>query len=189
MTRPTGGRLVSMKLVLLFLWHLSICLAGPSIEKLPPPPFDEEVDNGSHGYYPGRTYVTAEGVKSPDTQFVQWSPECDDGLNYFLTPRGHSIPRPGPVILDRRGELIWGQHFANSYGGEAYNFLVQNYKGEDYLTFWLGDDRIRGHGSGFYYMVRAKTTIMDCSFFFVLTMRNSLIRLTMRSRKLAVRMD
>ena len=129
-------------------------MAGQSIEKLPPAAFNEDVDNGSLGYYPGHTYVTAEGVKAPDTQFVQWTPECDDdGLSYFITPRGHSIPRPGPVILDRRGELIWMKHFENTWGGEAYNFLVQQYKGEDYLTFWLGDDRIRGHGSGFYYLV------------------------------------
>lgn len=142
-----------MHLALLFLWHLSICLAGRPIEMLPPPPFDQAIDDGNSGYYPGRTYVTAESVKAPPVNFVQYSPECDDGLHYFITPRGHSIPRPGPAIVDRRGELVWFRHFENSFGGEAYNFLVQKYRGEDYLTFWLGDDRIRGHGSGFYYMV------------------------------------
>ena len=142
-----------MKLAVLFLWHLSQCLAEVPIQEQAPPPFDEAIDDGSYGYYPGRSYVTHESIKAPPVNFVEYSPECEDGLNVFITPRGHSIPKPGPVIVDRRGEMIWGEHFDNSFGGEAYNFLVQNYKGEDYLTFWLGDDRIRGHGSGFYYMV------------------------------------
>ena len=144
-----------MKRLLLFTWHLSICLqAFARTPPLPPPPaYNEAADNGSLGFYPERTYVSAKDVKSPETNFLQWDEQYDDGLFTFLTPRGHSLPRPGPVILDGRGELIWGHHFHNSYGGEAYNFLVQQYKGEDVLTFWLGDDRIRGHGSGFYYLV------------------------------------
>ena len=146
-----------MKAALLFLWHLATCLTAQALEWLPPPEYDEAIDNGTHGFYPHRSYVTAEGISSPETNFLQWSPECDDGLLYFITPRGHSLsgnfPKPGPVILDRRGELVWGEHFHNAWGGEAYNFLVQEYKGQDYLTFWLGDDRIRGHGAGSYYMV------------------------------------
>jgi hypothetical protein len=31
--------------------------------------------------------------------------------------------------------------------------MVQHYQGQEYLTFWTGDDQIRGHGSGAYMMV------------------------------------
>lgn len=145
-----------MKTVILLLWHLTICLQAHARNPLPPPPeYDEAIDNGSRGWYPTRTYVTEKDIKSPVTNFLQWSPRYDDGLLTFFTPRGHSLPRPGPMILDARGELVWHHYFQNSFGGQAYNFMVQKYKGEDYLTFWLGDDRIRGHGSGFYYMVCA----------------------------------
>jgi len=119
----------------------------------PPPPFDKELESGNLGYYPTRQYATAPDIRSPDTNWLQWDERCDDGLYYFITPRGYSEPRPGPIILDRTGEMVWGHHFENKYGGQAYDFMVQEYMGEPYLTFWLGDDRIRGHGSGSYYLV------------------------------------
>ena len=150
-----------MNITLLFLWNLACCLrivladstnAPPST----PPDYSEALDNGTFGYYPIRTYATAEDVESPQTNFLQWNPQCDDGLLYFITPRGWGLPRPGPMILDSHGELVWSKHFDNKFGGQAYDFMVQRYQEQDFLTFWLGDDRVRGHGSGFYYMVRCK---------------------------------
>lgn len=64
------------------------------------------------------------------------------------------------MVLDRRGELVWAHHFENKFGGQAYDFMVQNYKGEDYLTFWLGDDRVRGHGAGAYYLLNSSYDIV-----------------------------
>jgi len=143
-----------MNVALLFLWHLALCLrVGANYSIAPPPDYSESLDNGTLGYYPIRTYATAEDITSPKTNFIQWSSHCEDGLLYFITPRGWSLPNPGPMILDNRGELVWNQHFDNSFGGQAYDFMVQEYQGQDYLTFWLGDDRVRGHGSGYYYMV------------------------------------
>lgn len=149
-----------MNILLFFLWHLATCLAARPQEFLPPPEFDEAVDNGTYGYYPTRSYATAEGLRAPETNFLQWNERCDDGLLYFITPRGHSLPDPGPMILDRRGELVWGRHFENKFGGQAYDFMVQQYKGQDYLTFWLGDDRVRGHGSGFYYLLNSSYDVV-----------------------------
>lgn len=85
---------------------------------------------------------------------MHWTPACADGRLYFLTPRGWRVRAPGPMILDPAdGSLIWSAHFGNAFGGQAYDLKVQRYRGEDYLTFWLGDDRVRGHGAGEYYMV------------------------------------
>lgn len=150
-----------MNLVLLFLWHLATCLHAAladdsTLTPSPPPPeYNEAIDNGTYGYYPIRTYATTEDVRSPITNFLQWSPQCEDGLLYFITPRGWSLSDPGPMILDQHGELVWAKHFDNKFGGQAYDFMVQEYQGQEYLTFWLGDDRVRGHGSGYYYMVRS----------------------------------
>lgn len=55
---------------------------------------------------------------------------------------------------------MWAHHFENDFGGQAYDFMVQNYKGEDYLTFWLGDDRVRGHGAGAYYLLNSSYDIV-----------------------------
>jgi hypothetical protein len=149
-----------MNLALLFLWHFASCshpaLADDSnayTAPIAPPEYDVKVDNGTFGYYPVRNYATAQGLHSPQTNFLKWDERCDDGLYTFLTPRGWGIPDPGPMILDGYGELVWTKHFDNDFGGQAYDFMVQTYQGKEYLTFWLGDDRVRGHGSGFYYMV------------------------------------
>ncbi|KAK3673357.1 hypothetical protein LTR78_006903 [Recurvomyces mirabilis] len=158
-----------MNICLLFLWHLAICLraafaddnrsAAPSA----PPEYDEAIDNGTYDYYPTRAYATVGGLTSPRTNYLQWDARCDDGLFNFVTPRGWSLPEPGPMILDNKGDLIWSQHFEGKSSGQAYDFRVQEYRGQDYLTFWLGDDRVRGHGSGFYYMSR-RSHIWDCLF-------------------------
>jgi hypothetical protein len=157
----------------LFLWPLATSLpavtATESVSNksltpvVDPPDYDEAIDNGTFGYYPIRTYATEEGLSSPQTNFLQWNQRCDDGRYYFVTPRGWSIPDPGPMILDERGELVWTHHFDNKFGGQAYDLQVQQYRGEDYLTFWLGDDRVRGHGSGWYYMVSTSAAIFDIS--------------------------
>lgn len=39
--------------------------------------------------------------------------------------------------------------------GSVYNLRVQEYRGQKYLTFWVGDDTITGHGTGSYIMVGA----------------------------------
>lgn len=135
-------------LLLLSGWHLATALA-----RQPPPQYSFELDNGSLGNYPIRTYATAENITSPQTNFVTWTDQCDDGRLYMITPRGHSLSNPGPMILDPHGELVWANHFDNQFGGQAYDLKVQTYQGDDYLTFWLGDDAVRGHGAGFYHMV------------------------------------
>ena len=155
-----------MHLTLVFLCHLATCLHASTAFADDPAPtapatYDVAVDNGTYGYYPVRTFATVgEHVVQPQTNFLEWSDRCDDGLLYFITPRGWSLPKPGPMILDKYGDLIWTHHFDNKYGGQAYDLKVQTYKGEQYLTFWLGDDRIRGHGSGSYYMLNSSYDIV-----------------------------
>lgn len=114
--------------------------------------YDKSLDIGIRGPFPIKKGISSK-LTAPETNILQWSPECDDGRYHFVAPRGWKVPRPGPMILDAKGSMIWSKHFDNQFGGQAYDLKVQRYKGEDYLTFWLGDDRIRGHGAGEYYMV------------------------------------
>lgn len=118
-----------------------------------PPQFSLAVDKGAQGSYPVREFYSSD-IKAPVINFLKWTPECATRNDfYFITPKGWKVKDPGPMILDYQGELVWAQHFDNEYGGQAYDLMVQEYLGEKFLTFWLGDDRIRGHGAGEFHMV------------------------------------
>lgn len=143
----------SMKPLLRYLWLLSPWLAQSASQIAPSAPYyNAEVDQGVHGSYPVRKFKTSD-IRPPVVNFLNWTSECEDELHTFITPRGWSVSSPGPMILDSGGSVIWSQQFDNQFGGQAYDLKVQSYKGHDYLTFWLGDDRIRGHGHGHYHMV------------------------------------
>lgn len=84
------------------------------------------------GVYRTQNYVSFD-LPAPQGIFSRWSDQCDDGY-VFLGPNGKSVAKPGPTILDSRGELVW---MSNEYD-IATNVQVQRYDGEDYLTFWAG---------------------------------------------------
>lgn len=136
-----------MKLSLVLLFALAQSLYADEVG----PDFDpENVESWEvdYGYYPYRTYQSFDLI-SPQVRTVTHEPECDDGLFTFLTPRGWSISEPGPRILDNKGDLVW----AKDTPGQAYDLVVQDFQGQKYLSYWIGDDRVRGHGAGDYYMV------------------------------------
>jgi hypothetical protein len=145
--------------LLLLLRRLCICtgatfdkqIAGDAMMRTPS--YDSALDNGSQGYYPSHSYFTEMNVTSPIVNFLSWHPDCDDNLYTLVTPRGKAVPQAAPTLLDQRGNLVWTKAYDNDYGGQAYGLDVQTYLGQKYLTFWIGDDRVRGHGSGSYYMV------------------------------------
>lgn len=136
--------------------NLSTCLpTATSVESsiYISPVYDSDIDNGAYGAYPTHTFHTTN-LQAPFVNFAHWSRACSaSSSHYFLSPKGHKISSPGPMILDMNGELIWTDHFANGFGGQAYNLRVQDWQGQKVLTFWLGDDRIRGHGAGQWFMV------------------------------------
>jgi hypothetical protein len=152
MPAPLRSSVSSMQ-ILWLLKLISQTHATPPSSASPVHEYDESVDNGTLGHYPSWTFVTEDDISAPRTNWLQYDPQCDDGMFYFLTPKGWSISQPGPMILDSKGDLIWSKHFANEWGGQAYDLMVQHYQGQEYLTFWTGDDQIRGHGSGTYTMV------------------------------------
>jgi hypothetical protein len=108
---------------------------------------DVDYDNGILGMYPVQVYKTV-GFLSPRINVLRSDPECSDELYTIFAPRG-GFPTPSAMILDSGGHLIW----TISGYGQIYNLMVQEYLGEDYLTFWGGDDTVGGHGAGLYYMV------------------------------------
>lgn len=101
---------------------------------------------GVLGAHPTTTFRSFD-IAPPEVNVLKWDSRCEDGY-ILLSPRGHFYPEPGPLIYDDRGNLIW---IEREYG-MVMDLNVQRYQGEDFLTFWVGeDDGVRGLGS--YYMV------------------------------------
>lgn len=103
-------------------------------------------DLGLYGFGPSRSFVSFD----EQSRTVEISPagaQCDPGYT-FLAPRGDSVAHPGPMIVDAHGELVWAKY----HRATTQDFKVQQYKGQDYLTYWQGDEE-DGHGRGSWYMV------------------------------------
>jgi hypothetical protein len=105
------------------------------------------------------------GATAPRFNILKSSPTCDNSLYTFLTPRGSATSEPLATIYNHDGHLVWASSWK---GQQLYNLLVQEYKGEKYLTFWAGDDSVGGHGAGVYYMVSDTRIDMERSCFFFL---------------------
>ncbi|KAB8073765.1 ASST-domain-containing protein [Aspergillus leporis] len=104
-------------------------------------------DDGKFGEWPTETYRSSP-IVGPALNYLQYSDECKDGLYTFIAPRGNKVGNPGPMILDQDGHLVWTKKY-----GQTYNLNVYTFKGQDYLTFWVGNDGVGGHGEGAYYML------------------------------------
>lgn len=103
-------------------------------------------DLGIFGAHPTLSFKSFD-IEAPELSIARWDSRCEDGY-VMLSPRGRFYPEPGPLIYDHGGELVWIERRF----GMVMDLNVQRYKGQDYLTFWVGhDDGTRGEGS--YYMV------------------------------------
>ena len=135
----------------LLSWLLTLLLVQLALAD--PPVFSRKAskpyDKGKFGVVP-ETQLKTTIVRAKHLLRRHWDERCNNDTEYyFLAPRGKFSGWPGPTILDNDGHLVW---MARGFH-PAYNFHVQTYKGEDYLTWWTGDDRVVGHGAGRYYMV------------------------------------
>jgi hypothetical protein len=106
-------------------------------------------DLGFLGLYPTQQYESMS-LQPPSVQVTRWDERCEsDGSVLLISPRGVDVPKPGPVILDTKGNLIWMEEKF----GQAMNLQVQTYQGQDFITFWSGTSH-GPHSNGSYYMVR-----------------------------------
>ena len=112
---------------------------------------------GAFGIYRNAQYVTLPfNVTVPKGRWAAWDQSCDDGGLIMLAPFGPAVDRPGPIIFDSRGELVWVPE--NRFFDTTTNVNVQTYNGTPYLTFWAGEKRGTA-GSGVAYMLDSKYRI------------------------------
>ncbi|ODM14714.1 hypothetical protein SI65_09903 [Aspergillus cristatus] len=109
-------------------------------------------DLGLYGFGPTRSYASFE-YESPVVEITQWDSGCDPRY-IFLAPRGDSIPHPGPTILDAAGNLVWMKYNHDI----TQDFKLQRYQGEDYLTYWEGEEVAGGLGQGSWFMLDSTYT-------------------------------
>lgn len=138
-----------LTLSLLFFLQLSLPFVAYFVPALKTPFYDL----GVYGASPKQDYISCD-LSAPHAITLQWDPRCDKGF-VLLTPSGKSVPRPGLMILDSRGRLVW---FEDSYG-DTTNLKVQRYRGQDYLTFWSGE-HTESSGKGVYYVVSRSYLIL-----------------------------
>ncbi|KIW48627.1 uncharacterized protein PV06_01197 [Exophiala oligosperma] len=116
---------------------------------------NKSYDQGEYGNFVAQQYHSTS-IKAPRPNVYEKAGSCpDDGLLVMLSLRGFAVPQAGPMILDSRGSLVWMD--ANYV--QPYNLQVQTYRDEQFLTFWAGDDGVKGHGSGLYYMLDSHYTL------------------------------
>ena len=131
----------------LWLW-IFVAGAVPCVADLDNRFRSEKYDLSLEGQFPSQHY-SSFGIQGLVLNYLEKSTACDDGLYTILSPRGSSIHHPGPMILDNEGHMVWFKDYKTTYNANVYT-----YKGERYLTFWAGNDLVRGHGEGTVYMVR-----------------------------------
>ena len=123
-------------LLFLFLKDLSHVLADTA------PYFnDRRFKNGDYGSYPVQKFFSSN-VVAPYLNILTRHSRCDDGSYVMFSPRGFAVADDarGPMILDSLGNLVWA---VTGYE-QTYNLMAQEYKGQQYLTFWAGNDVVGG---------------------------------------------
>src|SRR5829696_4887683 len=97
-----------------------------------------------------RAFRTRPDLRPPDIKVNADSPAAAPGC-VFVSPKkepgGRAPSQDAPLILDGSGEPVWFHPLSNSQE-DAFNFRVQEYKGEKVLTWWVGHHS--GYGQGQY---------------------------------------
>ncbi|POR37738.1 Uncharacterized protein TPAR_02080 [Tolypocladium paradoxum] len=147
--RPSPGSLVCPAVATLHVVVLLLALQARA--ELPVFVASEAYDSGDFGRYPVQTFKSSPAI-APRPNLVRQDAACARNLKTFLTPRGYAEPasRAQATILDDDGRLVWTSGWEDK---QIYNLMVQTYRGQNYLTFWAGNDAVGGHGAGAYYML------------------------------------
>ncbi|KAI1359015.1 Arylsulfotransferase-domain-containing protein [Xylaria arbuscula] len=104
---------------------------------------------GFYGLYPTANFKTSE-LAAPLLSFSTWDEQkCSDGY-YLFALKGKLVSDTAATIFDSHGELVWAD---DSYG-VVFNLEIQEYQGENYITFWSSPEGSNhGYGRGTYYML------------------------------------
>lgn len=108
----------------------------------------EAYNRGDLGLSPHKSFLSSDAL-APVVHIEQSGPECMSS-SYVLLSYGTQSERGNQaMMLDENGDVVWS-HWER---GTIHNLQVQQYRGDNYITFWVGDDEFFGHGHGYFKMV------------------------------------
>ena len=108
----------------------------------------KDYEAGRLGLSPQTTYKSTS-ISNPLIHVIRRNSSCDSESSVLISPHGEQLTDNKILLLNNDGNLIWHHHDT----GAIHNAQVQQYKGHDYITYWVGDDNFWGHGAGYYKMV------------------------------------
>lgn len=111
----------------------------------------EAYENGNLGYYPQVTFKSM-GISAPRVHVEKWNAACDSESYTLLCPHGEHIHDNKALLIDQQGQLMW----YHEERGAVHSLQIQSYQGNDYITYWVGDDELYGHGRGYFKMVKIR---------------------------------
>ncbi|BGP49044.1 hypothetical protein JCM10450v2_004923 [Rhodotorula kratochvilovae] len=111
---------------------------------------DSVVTDNSTSWYssiaPVQSFHSAPSLAPPEVNILTHdAARTTDGYT-LLSYRGTAVGQAAPLIMDNNGSLVWSG--AEAGYGDSMDLLVQQYKGEDVLTFFTGDFYSGGYGYG-----------------------------------------
>lgn len=91
-------------------------------------------EHGDLGVFPQVRYQTVR-TTSPlvHVNACNATRPCDPSGYVFLSPHGDQFADNKALMLDSKGDLVW---FAEEKGA-VHNVQVQQYRGSDYITYWV----------------------------------------------------
>jgi hypothetical protein len=112
--------------------------------------FQAPVAQAEFSNYPGSAanvqhYLSAPSITPSTVQIITPAKPGVTPGDFFLAPY-QGASRPGPMIVDQLGNLIWFHPLVA--GQSATNFRPQRYDGETVLTWWQGRILALGFGQG-----------------------------------------
>ncbi|KAK8196091.1 hypothetical protein M8818_007243 [Zalaria obscura] len=122
---------------------------------------DSNYQEMAYGLYPNQNYTSNPDVNSPIFQVnTNATDDAQLASHVFISPRGTAVSAVdngvAPMIFDSSDlSLVW----ANSSYGQTFGIRVQEYKNENYITFWSGKPQSQGYGRGYYIMLDSSYNI------------------------------
>jgi len=114
----------------------------------------ENYNNGTYGALPNRTYISSI-LESPIWQVNTWKPEMiDHNARHVIMSFAEAGEMSGPKIFSAK-DLSLVYSFPTDE--DTSNAMIQQYNGEDYLTYWAGTgSAATGDGQGSCYFLNNK---------------------------------
>ncbi|GAA5907935.1 hypothetical protein JCM6882_001532 [Rhodosporidiobolus microsporus] len=104
---------------------------------------------------PTQTFYSSS-LAPPEFNRITYDADKATDEYVLLSYRGTGVGQAAPLVMDNNGSLVWSG-YEDGYT-DSMDLRVQQYKGEDVLTFFQGDFFSGGYGNGSWYILSSNYT-------------------------------